>query len=240
MKTRMIYTRIWNDEWFENLLVFEKLLFIYLLTNPHINLIGIFELSDRAIRFETGLTEEQLRKSKSDLKSRIMFHKGWVIIKNVDKYDMFKGAKLLKAREIQLKEIPNEIKAVSKGFRDTLSIPYRYSMDTPNSNSNSNRSINKNNNILVKSEKPFTEKLPKRDELGSITEKVLDDLAEKYQVPLSFIRSKHDDLINWVEEMPERAKGRDLCKTLDIWVKKDSMKIRKEEHGRSKIAIIPD
>lgn len=139
MKTRSLHTRIWHDSWFEKLSLVEKLLFLYLLTNEYINLPGVYELSDRRILIETGLSQTQLDKAKVAINPKIIFYKDWVIIKNIDRYDNYSGGKLLKAKKVQLSEIPLDIQDKALEFRNTLSIGYRYSMDTPNSNSNSNK-----------------------------------------------------------------------------------------------------
>jgi len=61
---RSINTAIWSDEWFESLEASDKLLWIYLLTNPRTNMIGIYELpSDKKLSFETGLSFEMIRKA---------------------------------------------------------------------------------------------------------------------------------------------------------------------------------
>lgn len=55
---RSVNTKFWEDPWVESLGVSEKLLFIYLLTNPHANLAGIYEVSIKRICFETGLDKK--------------------------------------------------------------------------------------------------------------------------------------------------------------------------------------
>jgi hypothetical protein len=58
---RSINTKIWCDEWFENLAPEEKLIWLYLLTNQQTNMLGVYEISIRKISFETGLSEDQIR-----------------------------------------------------------------------------------------------------------------------------------------------------------------------------------
>ena len=57
-KLRSVNTRFWDDPFVEELSPSEKLLFLYLLTNPQTNLIGIYELTIKRITFDTGLTKE--------------------------------------------------------------------------------------------------------------------------------------------------------------------------------------
>jgi len=69
------------------------------------------------------------------------------------------------------------------------------------------------------------EKFSKIDDLG---EQDLIEIANKYQVPLAFVRSKYDDMLLWAGERPGNAKvkGRNWKLTLMKWVKTDAIKIR--------------
>lgn len=168
MKTRSLNTRIWQDGWFETLSTSEKLLFIYLLTNQYVNLPGIYELSDRRILLETGLDNEQLQSAKKSLENKIMFFDGWIIIKNIERYDTYSGGKLLIAREKQLQEIPEAILDKSEAFKgkisDRVSIEYPYPMDTRNSNSNSNRGIVKGDEDDTSEDNPNAQRRKAREE----------------------------------------------------------------------------
>lgn len=121
MKTRIIYTKIWKDDWFLELTDDAQRLFMFLLTCEDINLCGVFEMSDREIKTRTRLEGESLKKAKSDLEGKVVFHNGWVRIVNNSKYYCYSGNLNDKARVSELNRIP----------RDTLSILYPYSIDTP-------------------------------------------------------------------------------------------------------------
>jgi len=58
MAYRQIHVEIWDDPWFVELNPQEKLLFIYLFSNARTNTIGLYELSERVIAFETGLSPD--------------------------------------------------------------------------------------------------------------------------------------------------------------------------------------
>jgi len=45
----------WDDPYIESLQPLDKLLYIYLFTNPHVNNLGILDISHKKIAFETGL-----------------------------------------------------------------------------------------------------------------------------------------------------------------------------------------
>jgi hypothetical protein len=77
------------------------------------------------------------------------------------------------------------------------------------------------------------------DNISSITEDDIYDIAQFYGVPSQFVFSKLDDLRNYCE-----SKGRtyeDYKATLRNWVKQDAEELRKEASGKSKIRLIsPD
>lgn len=62
------------------------------------------------------------------------------------------------------------------------------------------------------------------------------EIADRYGVPLSFVVSKYDDMVNWHESTGKTKK--DWIATLRNFVKKDALSIRKEASGKSKIAFI--
>jgi len=125
---RYINTKFWDDVYVQNLNPNEKLLFLYFLTNPLTNLIGIFEISFRRIAFDTGFDEKIIETiiSKFTKDDKIFYLKGWVFIKNFSKNQKYKGEKLEIAMQKEKKNIPEDILAEISKFRypiDTLSIP---------------------------------------------------------------------------------------------------------------------
>lgn len=81
---RSINTKIWCDEWFENLTPEEKLIWIYLLTNQQTNMLGVYEISIRKMAFETGLSEDQVRDSFQVFEEarKAFYFDGFVILTN--------------------------------------------------------------------------------------------------------------------------------------------------------------
>lgn len=130
MKTRVVHTKFWEDEKVVVLSKEAKLLFIYLLTNSRINLIGIFELTDRIIQFDTGLTEQEILIAKDELQDslRVIFHEGWIYVVNAIKHSNYTGDKneIAKAKEVRI--IPEDVASYFEtvGFE----IPYRYGIDS--------------------------------------------------------------------------------------------------------------
>ncbi|MCI0500895.1 MAG: hypothetical protein L0Y61_04020, partial [Epsilonproteobacteria bacterium] len=66
----------------------------------------------------------------------------------------------------------------------------------------------------------------KTSSLKGLTEKDLLKIADLYSVPVSFVKSKYDDLINYCES--KGKKYRNYLATLRNFVKQDALKIRKE------------
>ncbi|MBR8535434.1 hypothetical protein KDU71_07665 [Carboxylicivirga sediminis] len=99
---RSINTRIWTDEWFEDLKPLEKLVWIYLLSNLNTNLIGIYEISVKRIAFDTGLdkNEAQHISDKFHQEKKAFFYHGHVIIPNWIKNQSMNANMLKHARKL--------------------------------------------------------------------------------------------------------------------------------------------
>ncbi|MFA6185514.1 MAG: hypothetical protein WC720_05220 [Candidatus Shapirobacteria bacterium] len=130
-KLRSVNTKFWNDPFIEKLDSKEKLLFIYFLTNPQANILGIYEISLNRISFDTGLKVESIEKALKGFErvSKVFYLDGFIILANFQKNqnmnsNMEKGA-------IELfKKLPNKVKSLvldkalkgferlSNGFKD--------------------------------------------------------------------------------------------------------------------------
>lgn len=60
----------------------------------------------------------------------------------------------------------------------------------------------------------------------NITEKEITSISIKYQVPESFVKSKLDDMTNWVESIGKPKYYKNYYRALCNWVKKDALKIK--------------
>lgn len=163
MKTRIIYTKFWEDDYIGTLSPTEKTLFLYLLTNSRVGLGNIYECSDRVICFETGISNSQLVdiKKKFEKDMKFLFDDGYVYIVNNEKYNQYKGEKNESARTKEEEIIG---KARVKAFEDRVSIPHIYPSDT---------SINHKSKIINK--KPEI-----RNQKVGIREKELQEVVDYY------------------------------------------------------------
>ena len=126
MKTRILHTRFWQDNFVCSLSKNEKLLFIYLLTNDKIGLTGIYECPDKFIRMELELTEKELNmaKDKFQKSGKFYFDNGWIVTVNVNKYNNYVSSPKVKmAYNKELKNVPEKLKKFaltiqSKEYKD--------------------------------------------------------------------------------------------------------------------------
>lgn len=147
MTQTSIYKEIWQDDRFAKLSSTEKLFVIYCFTNANVKLVPIFFLSDRIIKFDLGLTDKELISCKDKAQvMNIYFYESYCFVKSEFKPFTFKGNRLEKAKQDLYRSIPENVRQYFKS--DTLSIPYRYPIDTPNRNRSRNNNSNSNNNNL--------------------------------------------------------------------------------------------
>jgi len=80
MTYRQIHTEIWDDPWVIELPSDEKLLFIYLFSNSRTTAIGLYEISQRVIAFETGLTTSIITAGLEHFASagKVQFQDNWI------------------------------------------------------------------------------------------------------------------------------------------------------------------
>lgn len=133
----------------------DKYFYLYLFTNPHTNLSGCYEISMKQIVNETGYsidTIENLIHRFEDFHKVISYSRQTkeILLLNWHKYNWTKSDKFLKSLEKEIQKVKNpEFKSYLwcvLGGDDTVSIPYGYRMDTPNTVTNTNtssKSVNK-------------------------------------------------------------------------------------------------
>lgn len=204
MKTRIIWTKIWEDEWFDSLSQESRWLFFYLLTNPAIGLSGCFELRNKTICYHTHLTQKQLLKAKTELYPKVRFYENWVYVPNAQGYNGYVGEKNTIALEKEIKLIPKNIKdTLFSNNTDTLSIPYIYTSDT---------TINHKSEII--NHKGVVKGV--FSSLEDLTDEVIKEIAEKYQVSLSFVEKQKLQLELYCESTGKSYKN--YKATLSAWV----------------------
>lgn len=110
-KQRMISTRFWSDNFIVNLDIIERYVFLYLLTNEHTNMCGIYEIPLRVMSRETGIDEKELeRLLENRFQEKVFYVNGWIYIKNFSKHQS-SNPNMKKGAERELSEVPEEIVA---------------------------------------------------------------------------------------------------------------------------------
>lgn len=135
-KNRIINTSFWSDAFVQELNPTDKLVFLYLLTNEHTDICGIYEISIKTMIFETDLSKDSLLKSIDRLRkaNKINMVDGWVYVKNFSKHQQ-NNPKVQRGIEIGKSKVPLDI-------MNRLCINYDRGPHS-NSNSNSNSNITK-------------------------------------------------------------------------------------------------
>lgn len=146
-KQRYINTKLWNDTYVAKLDPIEKLLFVYLLTNEHTNISGVYELPFKIMAVETGIDESMFKKILPRLKEKIRYIEGIVVIKNFIKHQETGSPNVQKGilnclTDLDINFLKNIVKQgyfiLPKYYLDTLCIPYVEGRNYLDSNLDSN------------------------------------------------------------------------------------------------------
>lgn len=70
---RTIDTAAWDDPWVAELEPLDKLLFFYLMTNRRTTACGVFEITVKAIAFETGMSQNQIKAGLQRLHPKVVW-----------------------------------------------------------------------------------------------------------------------------------------------------------------------
>jgi hypothetical protein len=140
-------TECWDDPWLQKRTPLAKLLFIYLWTNSHRNISGLYIITKKTMVDETALTEKQVDHALKELGPKISYDSAksvCLVIKHVRRQFLRRFGKLsppvragIRKAALKLKHHPYFLtfaKEYPEVFDseelDTLSIQYQYSIDT--------------------------------------------------------------------------------------------------------------
>lgn len=121
-KQRMVNDSFWTDPYIEDLDPSEKLLFLYLLTNPLCNIAWAYEIKIKRIAYETWYDKEMVDKilNRFVKDGKILREKDWIILVNFAK-NQSNNPNTLKWMQRIIDSIPEPIQKALKGFE---SLPY--------------------------------------------------------------------------------------------------------------------
>lgn len=112
-KARSVKTKFWEDPFIEDLSPNEKLLFLYLLTNPQTNLLGVYEISIKRISYDTGLSEVIIRKGFESFErvKKVFYIHNYVIVPNFLKNQKL-NANMKKAVVSEFNTLPESLRII--------------------------------------------------------------------------------------------------------------------------------
>lgn len=142
-KQRLVDTCFWDDGYIILLDPSEKLLFLYLLTNPLTAVCGVYEISMRRLAFDTGFEADTVKRilDRFERDNRCIYRDGWIAMRNWIKHQIPGSPKIQRGIEIQLEKVPEAMKNYVTGIGyDTLSHLNLNPNSNPNPNPNSNSS----------------------------------------------------------------------------------------------------
>lgn len=193
----MINTRFWIDDYISNLDPIEKLLFLYLLTNPSTDICGIYELPIKNIALDTGMDKEMVLKiiDRFSRDGKVFYSNGWVAIKNFVKHQI-DNPKVQQGIKNGLDKAPQEL-------IHRIHIDYRA---LSHSDSNLNSNLNSDSNLEIKVPTP-------REETINFF-KVVEDNGIEYTELLSQFKEKTG--------IPLEIAGREIKKFYAYWTERNS------------------
>ena len=220
MKTRIIYTKFWDDSYISDLSPSEKLVFLYYLTNGLVNIIHCYECPDKKVSFDTGIDRGILSKIKTRFHTdkKMVFFKDWIYLVNAIRYEEYKG----NLNEIAIKKTIEKLPIDVLDWYNNIIDRGMIGVYIPTIN---HKSEIINNKSIINNKK-----------IEDIKEEDINKIAEDYKVPVSFVLSKIDDIKNYTASTGKVY--RDYLATLRNWVKKDSINIRKEAYGKSPVGRV--
>ena len=218
MKTRIIQTRFWDDNFIYESDIYTQHLYIYLLTSQYVNISGIFQLPEGKIKTEAKLTDKQFEDSKQILSKnkKVFFKDGWVYVRNAEKNNNYRRSPSNEtAYQRELAVIPANL------------LEYFHSLDSSVDNSVDN-SVYTNHKSEIRNKKSIIRNQYKS--IKDLKEKDFKEISEKYGVPLEFTEVIFDRMQNWLESKGKKYEN--YKRALMNWVSR-SKEERIERSGHA-------
>ena len=116
-RQRLIDTCFWDDNYILTLDPSEKLLFLYLLTNPLTMLCGVYEISLKRMAFDTGFDQDTVQRmlQRFEREERCVYWHGWIAMRNWIKHQNQGSPTVQKGIEVQLEKVPPELAEYVRG-----------------------------------------------------------------------------------------------------------------------------
>lgn len=189
---RSIQLSFWTDaKVIDDFTPEDRYFYLYLMTNPHTNLSGCYEISMKQMSDETGYSKETVQKLLNRMQDihRVIVYSTIskeLLIIHWSKYNWTNSEKLRTAVEREIAGVKDDgfrefLTGVFNGM-DTVSIPYPYPMDTTNTNTITDTVI-VSSHINIAPPKKFTP--PTYEEVAAYAEEIgstvnIDDFIDYY------------------------------------------------------------
>lgn len=124
-KQRSVDTCFWDDSYIVGLDPSEKLLFMYLLTNPLTSICGVYEIGIRRISFDTGFDQETTQRmlERFERDGRCIYREGWIAMRNWIKHQKTEAPGVREGIRIQLAKVPPELASYAQSYAQGVRPP---------------------------------------------------------------------------------------------------------------------
>lgn len=130
-KQRYVNTRFWDDDFVIDLDPIEKLLFLYLLTNPLTEIAGAYEITLKRIAFDTGIDKDMVQKilKRFEDADKAVYRDGWLVVKNFIKHQSL-NPKIIAGIRKELSKMPQHIACLIETDLTPSETPKRKKLST--------------------------------------------------------------------------------------------------------------
>lgn len=167
-KHRVVKSEFWVDDYFEDLPIKERYFFLYLLTNPDTNILGIYRTTIKRMAFETGLSKSDIvlfidKFSEKEI-DKVHFIESHIIMVNHHKHQM-PSSTMRKGIEKLIMQLPfgvtEFILSKKSNIYNRLSIGYGEAIHSSHKDKDKdiNKSKDKDKDDFPK--KPLSDSIPK-------------------------------------------------------------------------------
>ena len=113
-RNRSVNTHFWKDTYTGDLDRDAKFLYLYFITNPLTNMLGIYEIRINRICFDTGLERDRVKELLEQFakKGKVKYIDGYIILVNFVKHQNY-NTNMIKSAINEMPELPDSIKQTS-------------------------------------------------------------------------------------------------------------------------------
>ncbi|MBX3045109.1 MAG: hypothetical protein KIT33_15090 [Candidatus Kapabacteria bacterium] len=112
MKLRSVNTDFWEDDYISDLSPLQRYFYLYLITNPKCNLIGMYEISITRMSYDTGFSKDEVRihLERFEEDGKLVFENGYILLRNFLKNQSLFGKMLIAVKNL-LSALPEKIRS---------------------------------------------------------------------------------------------------------------------------------